>query len=93
MFDDTLDIGIVGTTAGTLWYVDWNEHTTVKMVAGHGSKVNSSFNTVDSSILLDVPPFIYIMQLLLSKRLSKNDHAHCIDMVFLMPIFSLKLYR
>ncbi|CAK8679863.1 unnamed protein product [Clavelina lepadiformis] len=38
-FDDSLDVGIVGTTAGTLWYLDWSEHSTVKMVTGHKDKI------------------------------------------------------
>nr|XP_039271031.1 WD repeat-containing protein 90-like [Styela clava] len=40
VFDETLDLGIVSTTAGTLWYVDWNSHNTVRMVTGHKAKIN-----------------------------------------------------
>lgn len=40
VFDETLDLGIVSTTAGTLWYVDWNNHNTVRMVTGHKAKIN-----------------------------------------------------
>lgn len=39
-FDDTLDMGIVGTTAGTLWYLDWTNRSIVRMVTGHSGKVS-----------------------------------------------------
>ncbi|XP_074646351.1 WD repeat-containing protein 90-like [Tubulanus polymorphus] len=38
-FDDTLDMGIVGTSSGTLWYVNWPERSTMRLVSGHGNKV------------------------------------------------------
>ncbi|XP_035694518.1 WD repeat-containing protein 90-like [Branchiostoma floridae] len=40
-FDDTMDLGIVGTTGGTLWYINWVERTNIRLVSGHGSKINS----------------------------------------------------
>ena len=39
-FDDTLDMGIVGTTAGTVWYINWNERTSIRLVSGHRDRVN-----------------------------------------------------
>ena len=31
--------GVVGTTTGTLWYINWNERTSIRLVPGHRSKV------------------------------------------------------
>ncbi|KAG2456181.1 MIRO2 GTPase, partial [Polypterus senegalus] len=39
-FDDVLDMGIVGTTAGTLWYINWIENTSIRLISGHKNKVN-----------------------------------------------------
>ncbi|XP_064636675.1 WD repeat-containing protein 90-like [Lineus longissimus] len=39
-FDETLDLGIVGTTAGTLWYINWAERTSIRLISGHKHKVN-----------------------------------------------------
>ncbi|XP_045400730.1 WD repeat-containing protein 90 [Lemur catta] len=39
-FDDSMDMGVVGTTAGTLWYISWAEGTSTRLVSGHRSKVN-----------------------------------------------------
>ncbi|XP_075624119.1 WD repeat-containing protein 90 isoform X1 [Balearica regulorum gibbericeps] len=38
-FDDSLDMGIVGTTAGTLWYINWTESTSIRLISGHKNKV------------------------------------------------------
>ena len=38
-FDDVMDMGIVGTTAGTLWYINWAESTSIRLINGHKSKV------------------------------------------------------
>ncbi|KAH9513092.1 WD repeat-containing protein 90 [Bulinus truncatus] len=40
-FDDTLEMGIVGTSSGTLWYVNWTERTSIMLVSGHMNKINS----------------------------------------------------
>ncbi|XP_007499277.1 WD repeat-containing protein 90 isoform X1 [Monodelphis domestica] len=39
-FDDCMDMGIVGTTAGTLWYINWAEKTNIRLISGHKNKVN-----------------------------------------------------
>ncbi|XP_039770960.1 WD repeat-containing protein 90 isoform X2 [Ornithorhynchus anatinus] len=39
-FDDSTDMGIVGTTAGTLWYIHWAESTSIRLISGHKNKVN-----------------------------------------------------
>uniref|UniRef100_A0A3B4DWF8 WD repeat domain 90 n=1 Tax=Pygocentrus nattereri TaxID=42514 RepID=A0A3B4DWF8_PYGNA len=39
-FDDVMDMGIVGTTAGTLWYINWADNTSIRLISGHKSKVN-----------------------------------------------------
>ncbi|XP_071427702.1 WD repeat-containing protein 90 [Pithys albifrons albifrons] len=38
-FDDSLEMGIVGTTAGTLWYINWLESTSIRLISGHKNKV------------------------------------------------------
>ncbi|KAF5928623.1 hypothetical protein HPG69_007508 [Diceros bicornis minor] len=40
VFHDSMDMGVVGTAAGTLWYVSWAEGTSTRLVSGHSSKVN-----------------------------------------------------
>ncbi|XP_072610320.1 WD repeat-containing protein 90 isoform X3 [Vulpes vulpes] len=40
VFHDTMDMGVVGTTAGTLWYVSWAEGSSTRLISGHRSKVN-----------------------------------------------------
>ncbi|XP_069341826.1 WD repeat-containing protein 90 [Eulemur rufifrons] len=39
-FDDSMDMGVVGTAAGTLWYISWAEGTSTRLVSGHRSRVN-----------------------------------------------------
>nr|XP_033770291.1 WD repeat-containing protein 90 isoform X1 [Geotrypetes seraphini] len=39
-FDDCMDMGIIGTTAGTLWYINWAENTSIRLISGHKNKVN-----------------------------------------------------
>ncbi|XP_071943850.1 WD repeat-containing protein 90-like [Antedon mediterranea] len=38
-FDDTMDIGVVGTDGGTLWYINWVERSCVRLVSTHSQKV------------------------------------------------------
>ncbi|XP_045639833.1 WD repeat-containing protein 90 isoform X1 [Ursus americanus] len=40
VFHDSMDMGVVGTTAGTLWYVSWAEGASTRLISGHRSKVN-----------------------------------------------------
>ena len=39
-FDHTMDVGVVATAEGTLWYVNWVERTSIRLVASHTSKVS-----------------------------------------------------
>ncbi|XP_073345853.1 WD repeat-containing protein 90 [Pagrus major] len=39
-FDSTMDMGIVGTTMGTLWYINWSDNSSTRLVSGHKTKVN-----------------------------------------------------
>ncbi|XP_061455789.1 WD repeat-containing protein 90 isoform X2 [Rhineura floridana] len=39
-FDDCMDMGIVGTTVGTLWYVNWADNTSIRLISGHKNKVS-----------------------------------------------------
>ncbi|XP_006894964.1 PREDICTED: WD repeat-containing protein 90 [Elephantulus edwardii] len=48
-FDDSMDMGIVGTTAGTLWYVSWVQGASTRLVSGHRSKVNEVAFSPDES--------------------------------------------
>ncbi|KAM9096361.1 WD repeat-containing protein 90 isoform X1 [Sarcophilus harrisii] len=48
-FDDSMDMGIVGTTAGTLWYINWAERTNIRLISGHKNKVNEvTFSPTES---------------------------------------------
>lgn len=38
-FDQSLDMGIVGTTAGTIWYISWSDNRSIRLVSGHKKKV------------------------------------------------------
>ncbi|KAK6171134.1 hypothetical protein SNE40_019389 [Patella caerulea] len=40
VFDPSLEMGIVGTSAGTLWYINWTERTSIRLVSGHMDKIN-----------------------------------------------------
>ena len=33
--------GIVGTEAGTLWYVNWTERASIRLVSGHPDRINA----------------------------------------------------
>lgn len=39
-FDEALETGIIGTSSGTLWYVNWDERTSIRLVSGHAKKIN-----------------------------------------------------
>ncbi|GAB1300736.1 WD repeat-containing protein 90 [Apodemus speciosus] len=39
-FDGGMDMGVVGTTAGTIWYISWTEGTSTRLISGHRTKVN-----------------------------------------------------
>uniref|UniRef100_A0AAV2LAF6 WDR90 4th beta-propeller domain-containing protein n=1 Tax=Knipowitschia caucasica TaxID=637954 RepID=A0AAV2LAF6_KNICA len=39
-FDTSIDMGIIGTTAGTLWYINWSENSSIRLVSGHRAEVN-----------------------------------------------------
>lgn len=44
-FDDTADMGIVGTVAGTLWYINWSDNSSIRLVSGHMTRVPDPFNS------------------------------------------------
>lgn len=39
-FDSGMDMGVVGTTAGTIWYISWTEGTSTRLISGHRTKVS-----------------------------------------------------
>ncbi|XP_069425535.1 WD repeat-containing protein 90 isoform X10 [Ovis canadensis] len=49
VFHDSMDMGVVGTTAGTLWYISWAEGTSTRLISGHRSKVNEVAFSPDES--------------------------------------------
>jgi len=53
--------GIVGTTAGTLWYVNWSERASIRLVSGHHSRVRSACFLLKFDILLCLSTCKYIM--------------------------------
>uniref|UniRef100_A0A8C7HMN6 WD repeat-containing protein 90 n=1 Tax=Oncorhynchus kisutch TaxID=8019 RepID=A0A8C7HMN6_ONCKI len=48
-FDDVMDMGIVGTMAGTLWYINWVDNTSIRLISGHKSRVNDVVFSPDES--------------------------------------------
>jgi WD40 repeat protein len=40
-YDPTLDIAIAATIKGTVWYVNWQEETSVRLVSSHLAHINS----------------------------------------------------
>ncbi|XP_054913901.1 WD repeat-containing protein 90 isoform X2 [Poeciliopsis prolifica] len=48
-FDNFMDMGIVGTTAGTLWYINWSDSSIIRLVSGHRAKVNDVVFSHDES--------------------------------------------
>ncbi|XP_063961233.1 WD repeat-containing protein 90-like isoform X2 [Lytechinus pictus] len=38
-FDHTMDVGVVSTSEGTLWYINWIERTSIRLVSSHTAKV------------------------------------------------------
>lgn len=39
-FDSILDVGVVATSEGTLWYIDWVNRASVRLVGSHSDKVS-----------------------------------------------------
>lgn len=46
-FDDTAEMGIVGTVAGTLWYINWSDNSSIRLVSGHMTRVPDSLRTFE----------------------------------------------
>ncbi|XP_056285490.1 WD repeat-containing protein 90 isoform X2 [Pseudoliparis swirei] len=46
-FDNTMDMGVVGTAAGTLWYINWSDNSSIRLVSGHKAKVNGVVFSAD----------------------------------------------
>uniref|UniRef100_A0AAQ4Q091 WD repeat domain 90 n=1 Tax=Gasterosteus aculeatus aculeatus TaxID=481459 RepID=A0AAQ4Q091_GASAC len=46
-FDNAMDMGIVGTTAGTLWYINWSDNSSIRLVSGHKTEVNDVVFSAD----------------------------------------------
>ncbi|CAF0967584.1 unnamed protein product [Brachionus calyciflorus] len=47
-FDSSLDIGILGTNKNTLWYVNWKEESSIRLVSSHSSKINQLLSLDDN---------------------------------------------
>ena len=39
VFDSSLDLGVVGTNSGTIWYINWEERTSIRLISGHKEQV------------------------------------------------------
>ncbi|KAL6095179.1 wdr90 [Pungitius sinensis] len=46
-FDNSMDMGIVGTTAGTLWCINWCDNSSIRLVSGHKTEVNDAVFSED----------------------------------------------
>ena len=49
-FDLSLDIGIVATKKGVLWYVNWLDSSTVRLVSTHNDRISSIRSINDTAI-------------------------------------------
>jgi WD40 repeat protein len=49
-FDKSLDIGIVATNKGTLWYVNWLDSSKIRLVNTHSSRITSISNINDKLV-------------------------------------------
>ncbi len=38
-FDNSLELGVAGTSSGTLWYINWDERSSIRLVSGHVQQV------------------------------------------------------
>jgi len=38
--DNTGEVGLVGTSMGTIWYINWQEKATIRLVSGHVNNIN-----------------------------------------------------
>lgn len=39
VFHESMDMGVVGTTAGTVWFVSWAQGTSTRLISGHYCQV------------------------------------------------------
>ncbi|XP_055991072.1 WD repeat-containing protein 90 [Sorex fumeus] len=40
VFHESMDMGVVGTTAGTIWFISWAKGSSTRLISGHCSQVN-----------------------------------------------------
>ena len=51
-FDQTFDMGIVGTTCGSLWYICWNsERSKTRLVASHTDQITGLVPIEDTHVV------------------------------------------
>ena len=43
-FDNSLEMGVVGTSSGTLWYINWEERSSIRLVSGHVNQVREIYS-------------------------------------------------
>jgi WD40 repeat protein len=51
-FDDTFDMGIVGTSCGSLWYICWStDRSKTRLVASHNDRITGLISIEDTHII------------------------------------------
>uniref|UniRef100_A0A8C4QWK5 CFA20 domain-containing protein n=1 Tax=Eptatretus burgeri TaxID=7764 RepID=A0A8C4QWK5_EPTBU len=51
VFDDDLDMGVVGTMAGTVWYIGWMDGSSTRLLSGHPGEVIALAVSLDGDAL------------------------------------------
>ncbi|XP_061411307.1 WD repeat-containing protein 90 isoform X1 [Lethenteron reissneri] len=49
-FDDDLDMGVVGTAVGTVWFIGWAECSSMRLVSGHAEQVTGLAFSPDEAL-------------------------------------------
>ena len=50
-FDSVVAMGVVATSAGTVWYINWPQKSSVRLVSGHSSSIHGLACSVDDTVL------------------------------------------
>lgn len=50
-FDSVATMGIVATTVATIWYINWSEKTSIRLVSGHYGRIEAVACSGDDKIL------------------------------------------
>ena len=78
--------GIVGTTSGTLWYVNWEDKTSIRLVGGHPAPVNDiAFSSGDTFAVAIQDGSLRLW------NYGKTQISDNIDLLCMICLFTLEL--